>query len=124
MFTRYFQNDRLVRVSLSRIGLRFTGDSQGFIHDPVRSFRTFNETSGTPVQYPVEPARLIRDSRIYQAGLAGRIVSLRDERNTDRTLGIIEEFDEREKKLLIRTPQGPEFEISTVVIGSLKVEFS
>ncbi|KPJ89243.1 MAG: hypothetical protein AMS17_02800 [Spirochaetes bacterium DG_61] len=101
MFTHYFQNDRLVKVSLKKIGFRFTGDFYGFT---------------------LETAKFMNELQDNSTGLIGRIVSLRDERNTDRALGIIQEFDEKEKKFLIRTPLGREFEISTVVIGSLKVE--
>lgn len=53
-------------------------------------------------------------------GLIGRIVSLRDEMQEDRALGIIEEADLRSGRFLIRSPiKNPRF--ATLVIGTASV---
>jgi len=87
LFKRYFTNDRFLRVSLSGIGLRFTGKN-----------------------------------RCTAQKLIGRIVSIRDEKNKDRALGVIDEFDEKGRTLVLRTPLCREIQVSSLVVGEVEVE--
>jgi polynucleotide 5'-hydroxyl-kinase GRC3/NOL9 len=87
LFTHYFTDDRLLRVSLSSIGLRFTGKNRY-----------------TPLE------------------LVGRIVSIRDEKNIDRALGVVEEYDEKGEMLVLRTPICRGIQVSSIVIGEVEME--
>ncbi len=68
------------------------------------------------VMYAREKADLL------SAGLCNRIVSLRDEKNRDRFLGIIKGVDAVKRSIRIETPAQKGFRVSAIVLGSVNVE--
>ncbi|MBI5407850.1 MAG: hypothetical protein HZA14_00630 [Nitrospirae bacterium] len=54
--------------------------------------------------------------------LKGRIISFRNEKNADISLGMIVDVDAKERKLTIRTPLSKDTKFSTVVIGTVQFE--
>lgn len=59
---------------------------------------------------------------INTASLRNRIVSLRDEGNRDRALGIVEEVITKENRITILTPATGEAGFSTLVIGKAEID--
>jgi polynucleotide 5'-hydroxyl-kinase GRC3/NOL9 len=70
----------------------------------------------TGIRYTAEPARL---STIE---LKDRVLSLRDGKNRDVALGVIEKVSARERKIFIRTPLKSDAHISTLVIGRAVID--
>ena len=63
----------------------------------------------------------LRNMRLESSLLDNCLVSLRDREGRDLALGIIEEVDEKEKKLIIFTPLNTDREIGGVIRGELRI---
>lgn len=61
----------------------------------------------------------LRFTRPYdnEGDLRGRIVSLRDRRNVDLSLGVLEDMDRERQRALIRTPLKKRDEVACMIIG-------
>lgn len=60
--------------------------------------------------------------RLGNAELKNRIVSFRDERNTDIALGIIKEVHPRRRQFLIKSPINKAAEFAAIVIGAAQID--
>jgi polynucleotide 5'-kinase involved in rRNA processing len=95
------------------------------VRSRFRSERFRSYFTGAPVmEIPLNSVgiRFTREpARLSTVEMKNRIVSLRDKKNNDISLGFIKRIDLKEKKFLIQSPMRRNFKFSTVVIGKEEI---